>query len=62
MFEVVIIECSPTHWEWRVCNSDGVQMLHGQEQTRAEAGYQGNRALFGLLIGGWKPMARPERQ
>jgi hypothetical protein len=62
MFEVVIIERGPTHWEWRVCNSDGVQMLHGREKTRAEAKYQGNRALFSLLVGGWKPMARPERQ
>jgi hypothetical protein len=62
MFEVVIIECSPTRWEWRVCSGGGAQLLHGQEKTRAEASYQGNRALFSLLAGGWKPIARPERQ
>jgi hypothetical protein len=62
MFEVVIIERGPTLWEWRVYNSDGVQIMHGREKTRAEARYQGNRALFSLLASGWKPMTRPERQ
>jgi hypothetical protein len=62
MFEVVIIERGPTRWEWHVCNSDGVQILHGREMSRAEARYQGNRALFSLLVGGSKPMASPERQ
>lgn len=61
MFEVVIIERGLTHWEWQVCNSDGVQILRGREKTRAEARYQGNRALFSLLVGGWKPMT-PKRQ
>jgi hypothetical protein len=45
-----------------VCNRDGVQILHGREKTRAEARYQGNRALFSILVRGWKPMARPERR
>jgi hypothetical protein len=62
MYEVVIIELSPTRWEWRVCNSDGVLIIHGREKTLAEARYQGNRALFNLLVGGWKPKTRPERQ
>lgn len=62
MFEVVIIERGPTRWEWFVCNRDGVRILHGREKTRAEARYQGNRALFSLLARGWKPMARPERR
>ena len=61
MFEVVIIERGLIHWEWQVCNSDGVQILRGREKTRAEARYQGNRALFSLLVGGWKPMT-PKRQ
>jgi hypothetical protein len=51
MFEVVIIERGPTRWEWQVCNRDGVQIVHGREKTRAEARYQGNRALFSLLLG-----------
>jgi hypothetical protein len=62
MYEVVIIELSPNRWEWRVCNSDGVPIIHGREKNRAEARYQGNRALFNLLVGGWKPKTRPERQ
>jgi hypothetical protein len=62
MFEVVITERSPTRWEWRVCSGGGAQLLHGQEKTLAGARYQGNRALFTLLAGGWKPMSRPERE
>jgi hypothetical protein len=58
---VVIIERGLTYWEWQVCNSDGVEILRGRENTRAEARYQGNRALFSLLVGGWKPMP-PKRQ
>jgi hypothetical protein len=37
MFEVVIIERGPARWEWQVCDSDGVQIMHGREKTRAEA-------------------------
>jgi hypothetical protein len=33
-----------------------------EKKTRAEARYQGNRALFNHLIGGWKRKTRPERQ
>lgn len=62
MFEVVIIERGPARWEWQVCDSDGVQIMHGRETTRAEARYQGNRALFTLLVGGWKPTTHPKRQ
>ena len=62
MFEVVIIERGPARWEWQVCDSDGVQIMHGLEKTRAEARYHGNRALFTLLVGGWKPMTHPKRQ
>jgi hypothetical protein len=62
MYEVVIIERGPTRWEWRLCNSNGVLIMQGRENTRAETRYQGNRALFNLLIGGRKPLTRPERQ
>lgn len=61
MFEVVIIQRGPTRWEWQVWNCDGVQMMRGREKTRAEARYQGNRALFRLLAIGWRPMIRPKR-
>ena len=61
MFEVVIIEHGPTRWEWQVCNSDGMQIMQGQEKTRAEARYQGNRALFSQLAGGWRPLTHPKR-
>jgi hypothetical protein len=60
MFEVVIIERGPTHWEWQVCKNAGVQIMQGREKTRAEARYQGNRALFSLLASGWKPMTHPK--
>jgi hypothetical protein len=56
MFEVVIIERGPTLWEWQVCKSEGVRVMEGRAKTRAEAKYQGNRALFSLLAGGPKPM------
>jgi hypothetical protein len=37
MFEVIIIERGPTHWEWQVCKSDGVLLMQGRAKTRAEA-------------------------
>jgi hypothetical protein len=60
VFEVVIIERGPTHWEWQVCKSDGVLLMQGRAKTRAEAKYQDNRALFSLLAGGSRPMSRPK--
>jgi hypothetical protein len=60
MFEVVIIERGPTHWEWQVQDSDGVPITTGQEKSRANARYQGYRALFSLLAVGWRPMSRPK--
>ena len=52
MFEVVVIERGPTRWEWRVQDSDGVPIMNGQEKSRANARYQGYRALFSLLAVG----------
>ena len=60
MFEVVIIEHSPADWEWQVCESDGVWVMQGRVKTRAEAKYQGNRALFSLLAIRSRPMSRPD--
>ena len=53
MLEVVIIARGMARWEWKVCDGDGVQIIHGREKSRAEARYQGNRALLALLVGGW---------
>ena len=53
MLEVVIIERGPARWEWNVCDSNGVQIIHGREKSRTEARYQGNRALLALLANGW---------
>ena len=49
MFEIVIIQRGPTHWEWEVRNCEGLLIVQGWEKTRAEASYQGNRALFSVL-------------
>jgi hypothetical protein len=60
MFEVVIIQHGPTHWEWQVQDREGVPITNGREKSRANAKYQGNRALFSLLAIGSRPMSRPE--
>jgi hypothetical protein len=60
MFEVVIIERGPTLWEWQVLDRGGVPIMNGREKKRADARYQGYRALFGLLAVGWRPMSHPK--
>jgi hypothetical protein len=50
MFEVVIRNHSPTKWEWQLHDHGGHVLLHGFEKTRAAAKYQGERALFQLLL------------
>jgi len=54
MFEVIITkcECSPTEWEWRVCNGSGLPLLLGWQKSRADAEYEGKKALFNLLASG----------
>jgi hypothetical protein len=50
MIEVVIRNHSPTKWEWQLHDHDGNVLLRGSEKTRAAAKYQGDRALFQLLL------------
>ena len=54
MFEVVIINRSPTSWEWQVHNRNGAPITQGWEKTRAAAKYLGERALLLLLATGWR--------
>jgi hypothetical protein len=49
MFELFISRMS-RHWEWRVCDASGKIMMEGREKSRAAARYQGERALFLLLL------------
>jgi hypothetical protein len=49
MFEVVIFKCSPTRWEWQLCDRKGNAIMRGWEHTRPAAKYRGDRALFLLL-------------
>jgi len=39
--------------EWRVCDSDGVQIRMAGKKTRAEARYQGTELCLRCLVGGW---------
>ena len=52
MFEVIIIKRCTAQYEWRVCDQAGTTMMWGWEQTREDARYKGNRALFLLLAAG----------
>jgi hypothetical protein len=54
MFEVIITkcECSPTEWEWQVCDTNGRPLMLGWQKSRADAKYEGERALFNLLACG----------
>jgi hypothetical protein len=57
VLEVLIIERSPTKWEWRVCDRYGTAIM-GFESTRPAAKYRGNRALFLLLSTSWRQFPR----
>ena len=56
MLEVVIERRGKSRWEWGVCNSDGSVIMSGWENSRNEAKYRGDRALFQLLL------ARPRQE
>ena len=47
---MLIVERSPTEWEWRVCDRYGTTIMDGFECTREAAKYRGNCALFLLLL------------
>jgi hypothetical protein len=48
MLEVVVTKRS-RRWDWRVLDLSGKTISGGRENTRPEAKYQGERALFLLL-------------
>jgi len=49
MFEVELIERGRGRWEWRVCDRAGKAVMRGLEDSRVDAKYRGERALFLLL-------------
>jgi hypothetical protein len=50
MLEVVLTKRGRARWEWRVCDSSGRTIMGAYENSRPEAKYQGERALFLLLM------------
>jgi hypothetical protein len=48
MLEVVLAKRG-RRWEWRVLDLSGNTLMGGRENSRPEAKYQGERALFLLL-------------
>ncbi len=50
MLEVVLTKRGRARWEWRVCDSSGKTIMGASENSRSEAKYQGERALFLLLM------------
>jgi hypothetical protein len=47
---VIIEKRGRWRWEWRVCDRGGRAVVHGWEQSRNEAKYRRQRALFQLLL------------
>jgi hypothetical protein len=50
MFEVVLAKRGRSRWWWRVQDLSGKLVMTGWENSRPEAKYQGERALFLLLM------------
>jgi hypothetical protein len=50
MLEVILTKRGRARWEWRVLDSSGQTIMGASESNRAEAKYQGERALFLLLM------------
>jgi hypothetical protein len=50
MFEVVLAKRGRSRWRWRVQDLSGKPVMTGWENSRSEAKYQGERALFLLLM------------
>ena len=50
MFEMVLTKRGRSRWEWRVHDPSGQVVMGGSENSRPEAKYQGDRALFLLLM------------
>lgn len=50
MLQVVLTKRGRARWEWRVCDPSGKTIMGASENSRPEAKYQGERALFLLLM------------
>jgi hypothetical protein len=50
MFEMALTKRGRSRWEWRVFDPSGKLVMRGSEKSRPEARYQGERALFLLLM------------
>jgi hypothetical protein len=50
MFEVTLAKRGRSRWWWRVQDLSGKVIITGWENGRSEAKYQGERALFLLLM------------
>jgi hypothetical protein len=50
MLEVILTKRGRARWEWRVLDSSGKTIMGASENSRPEAKYQGERALFLLLM------------
>ena len=50
MFEVTLEKRGQSRWWWRVQDLSGKAFMTGWENSRSEAKYQGERALFLLLM------------
>jgi len=61
MLEVILTKRGRARWEWRVLDSSGQTIMGASEISRAEAKYQGERALFLLLMTTVRTRALPPR-
>jgi hypothetical protein len=64
MLEVILTKRGRARWEWRVLDPSGQTIMGASESSRAEAKYQGERALFLLLMTTVRapiPSGRPRR-
>ena len=50
MFEMVLTQRGRSRWAWRVYDHTGKVVMGGRENSRREAKYKGERALFLLLM------------
>jgi hypothetical protein len=50
MLDMVLTKRGRSRWEWRVHNPSGKVVMSGWENSRPEAKYQGERALFLILM------------
>jgi hypothetical protein len=50
MFEVVLAKRGRSRWWWQVQDRSGKALMTGWENSRSEAKYQAERALFLLLM------------